>query len=122
MARFSTFLFVLAVGAVVAYFLSRGPSPSLRQLTTPTTTIDLLLDDPSKYDGRSVRVGGTVVGSLGVMGFGGFRLQDPQSGSEILVMSSGGIPPNGTAISVFGKFKQAVAVGAYQYAVIFKQD
>lgn len=122
MARFSTFLIVLTVGAVAAYFVSRSPSHSVRKLITPSTTIDLLLNEPSKYDGTSVRVGGTVVGSLGVMGFGGFRLQDPQSGSEILVMSSGGIPPNGTAISVFGKFKQAVAVGAYQYAVIFKQD
>jgi hypothetical protein len=120
MAKFSTFLFVLVAGAVIAYFVSRGPS-SLRQLITSSTQIDLLLSDPSKHDGMSVRVDGTVVGSLGIMGFGGFRLQDPQSGSEILVMSSGGIPANGTAISVFGKFKQAVAIGPYQYAVILQQ-
>jgi hypothetical protein len=122
MAKLSTFLFVLALGVVAAYYFSGGTSPNLRQLTTSSTTIAVLLDDPSKYDGQTVKVGGEVAGSLGVMGLGGFRLRDPQSGSEILVMTSGGIPPSGTTISVFGKFKQAVAVGAYQYAVIFKQD
>jgi hypothetical protein len=120
MAKFSTFLLVLVVGAVIAYFLSRGPS-SLRQLTTFSTAIDLLLNDPGKYDGKIVRVDGTVVGSLGVMGFGGFRLQDSQTGREILVVSSGGIPANGTVISIFGKFKQALAVGPYQYAVVLQQ-
>jgi hypothetical protein len=122
MARFSTFLFILAVGAVGAYFLSRGPSANIRQFTTSSISIDSLVDDPSKYDGQLVKVGGTVGASLGVMGVGGFRLLDRRTGSEILVMTSGGIPPIGTDISVFGKFKQAMAIGAYQYAVIFRQD
>ena len=72
----------------------------------PALAIDLPHNDPSKYDGTIMRVDGTVVGSLWVIGFGAFRLQDSQSGREILVVSSGGIPAHGTAISIFGKFNR----------------
>jgi hypothetical protein len=109
---------MLAAAGAITYLMSNGNGPTFRGMLAPSTTIEQLLKGPRQYDGKIVKVDGMVVGSFGILGLGGFRLQDPQSGGEILVLTSGGIPPAGTPILVFGKFKQAVAIGSHQYAVI----
>src|SRR5439155_16055489 len=40
------------------------------------TPIKTLLDDPSRFDRQSVRIAGTVEESAGIMGFGGYRVND----------------------------------------------
>jgi hypothetical protein len=111
---------MLASAGAVAYVLLSGIGPTLHGLLRPSTTIDQLLSEPSRYDGKIVKVDGMVVGSFGLMGLGGFRLQDLGSRREILVMTSGGVPLTGAPTLVWGKYKQAVSIGSYQYAVIFQ--
>ena len=38
-----------------------------------TTPIKTLLDDPSRFDGKTVRIAGTVQGSVGLLGYGRTR-------------------------------------------------
>jgi len=109
------------VGAVVSHYLLRGETEAtVRELTTPATDIDELVVHPSLYDGKTVKVVGTVVSGAGVMGFGGYRLRQEGSSKAILVMSRGGVPPIGANLSVSGKFKQAFSINDYSYPVILQ--
>jgi len=51
-----------------------------------------LLDDPSRYQGETVRVAGEVTESVGALGIGGYQVND---GTRTLtvVLKSGGAPP-----------------------------
>lgn len=120
MPRFGTFLVVLIVTGAIAYVLAHRNSPTFRNFTAPAVTIDELLKSAKDYDGKTVTVNGIVVGSIGLLGAGGFLLRDSTSRGEITVMASGGIPPLKTLMSVTGKFKQAVVIGDFQYAVIIQ--
>jgi hypothetical protein len=113
-------LLILVATIVVAYFASTNGDPSFREMLVPRTTIDQILERPSQYDGKIVKVDGVVVGSFGVMGLGGFRFKDPGGGREILVVTSDGLPSAGNPILVVGRFKQALSIGGCQYAVIFQ--
>jgi hypothetical protein len=118
MPRFVTSLIVIAVAGALAYSFSDRDIHNSRSFTTPSVSIDELLTGARQYDGNLVKVSGIVTASVGLMGFGGFRLQDVRSKSEIMVMGSGAIPPVGAALSVTGKFKQAFVIGYFQYAMI----
>jgi hypothetical protein len=110
---------LLAVVAAIIYFVSNNGGPELRAILLPSTTVDQLLKHSSQYDGKIVKVDGVVVGNFGIMGLGGFRLGDPASGHEILVMTSSGVPQVGNSILVLGRFRQTLSIGSRQYAVIF---
>jgi hypothetical protein len=110
---------LLAVVAAIAYFISNNDGPELRAILLPSTTVEQLLKHSSQYDGKIVKVDGVVVGNFGIMGLGGFRLGDPASGREILVMTSSGVPQVGNSILVLGRFRQTLSIGSRQYAVIF---
>jgi hypothetical protein len=110
---------MLAVAGTIVYLIANNSGPAFRALLVHSTTIDQLLQRPGQYDGRIVKVDGVVAGSFGIMGLGGFRLTDPESGREVLVMTSNGIPPVGNSATAFGRFKQALSIGSRQYAVIF---
>ena len=116
MARFMTFLIVLTASIAFALFVKD------RDLGwwAGSATIASLIREPAKYDGKNVTVTGTVVGRLGLMGVGGFRLRDSTSGDEIAIFSTKGIPPNGSSISISGKFRQALTLGQHQYSVIVR--
>jgi hypothetical protein len=83
------------------------------------TEVSQLLANPGEFDGRFVTVKGTVQESAAVMGVGGYRLR--QGPSEIYILSSHGIPSTGTQVTVSGTFKQALALGGLQYAVIVER-
>jgi hypothetical protein len=110
---------LLAVVAAIAYFISNNDGPELRAILLSSTTVEQLLKHSSQYDGKIVKVDGVVVGNFGIMGLGGFRLGDPASGREILVMTSSGVPQVGNSILVLGRFRQTLSIGSRQYAVIF---
>lgn len=122
MPKYVTFLIVFVVVGALAYAFANRESPNLRSLVTPSVSVDELLKSAGEYDGEVVKVSGIVTGSVGLMGFGGFRLQDSVTKSEIMVMASEGIPLDGTVISLKGKFKQAVVIGNYRYAVLVQNS
>jgi hypothetical protein len=120
MPRFGTFLIVLAVSGAIAYAVAHRNDPRLRSLAVPSISVDELLERGRDYDGKTVKVNGIVVHSLGLLGIGEFVLQDASSGTRIMVMASSGIPRDGTVASVTGTFKRVVAIGSFQYAVILQ--
>jgi hypothetical protein len=117
--RLAYSLTLLAVVAAITYFISNNGGPDIRAILLPSTTVEELLKHSNQYDGKIVKVDGMVVGSFGIMGLGGFRLRDPASRREILVVTSSGIPQAGNSILVFGRFRQTLSIGSYQYAVVF---
>lgn len=62
--------------------------------------------DPSHYRNQTVRVTGTVVNSVGVLGTGGYQVED--NTGRIYVISRHGVPSRGSRVTVTGK----VAPGA----------
>lgn len=66
------------------------------------TEIRTLLDDPGRYDGTLVRVGGKVTTSVGLLGYGAYRLDDGTG--SILVVAKHGVPREGAEVGVEGTF------------------
>jgi len=56
--------------------------------------------DPSRYYKRTVRVDGTVTTSVGILGTGGYQIEDETG--RIYVLSRTGVPSGGTRVSVTG--------------------
>lgn len=65
------------------------------------TKIARINADPTRYQNKSVRVNGTVVNSFGVLGKGGYQVQD-ETGS-IYVISGTGVPSKGVRVTVSGR-------------------
>jgi hypothetical protein len=64
--------------------------------------------DPSRFQNRTVRVSGTVTNSVGVMGKGGYQLEDPTG--RIYVISGKGVPSRGSRVTVTGRVSSGVEV------------
>src|SRR3954465_10609358 len=82
-----------------------------------TTSIQTLLSDPSKYDGKTVRVLGEVETSAGALGFGAYQIRD-KTGTLPVVSKGGGAPTRGTQVVVEGTFQAAYTFGAQSGALL----
>jgi hypothetical protein len=85
-----------------------------------TTSIKTLLDDPSRYDGQTVRIAGNVQGSVGILGFGAYQLNDG-TGTLPIVTQSGGAPRDGAKVGVEGTFRSAYTIGSQSVAVVVEE-
>src|SRR6185503_19691496 len=56
--------------------------------------------DPSRYRNQTVHVTGTVTTSVGVLGTGGYQIEDDSG--KILVVSRAGVPSRGARVTVTG--------------------
>src|SRR5689334_21656060 len=64
--------------------------------------------DPSRYANRSVTVSGRVVNSVGVLGTGGYQIED--GSGRIYVISRSGVPSRGSVVRVTGTVTPGVQV------------
>ena len=71
-------------------------------------TIGRINADPSRFNNRTVTVSGTVTNSVGLMGKGGYQLED--STGRIYVISGAGVPSRGSRVSVTGRVSQGAEV------------
>lgn len=62
--------------------------------------IGRITQDPSRYRNRTVSVTGTVTNSVGLMGTGGYQLEDETG--KIYVLSQSGVPSRGSRVRVTG--------------------
>ena len=85
-----------------------------------TVPIKTLLDDPSRYEGKSVRIAGEVRGSMGALGYGAYRVSDG-TGTLPVVSETGGAPRDGTRIGVEGTFRAAFTLGTETAAVLVEK-
>lgn len=84
------------------------------------TPIGDLLDDPSRYDGKSVRIAGDVKEAAGVLGYGTYRVDDG-TGTLLVLTRSGGVPREGAEIGVEGIFRSVFTLGDISGAVLMEE-
>jgi hypothetical protein len=85
------------------------------------TPIRDLLDDPSRYDGKTVRVRGEVKGSAGGLGVGAYEVTD-KTGTLTVVSDQADPPRTGAQIGVKGKFQALLNLGIRSLAVLQEED
>ena len=81
---------VLSIALPGALFLAGCGSVKIGQINA----------DPSKYRNQTVHVTGTVTNSVGVLGTGGYQIEDDSG--KILVVSRAGVPSKGVRVTVTG--------------------
>ena len=85
------------------------------------TPIGRLLDDPSRYNGKTVRVEGEVQQAAGGLGLGAYQVKD-NTGTLTVVSEQGGAPRTGAKIKVKGTFQSLFTLGARTLAVLREQS
>jgi hypothetical protein len=82
-----------------------------------TVRISDLLAEPARYDGRTVEVEGTVTRGAGILGVGGYEVDDGTG--QILVVAQGtGVPAQGSRTRVKGTFESIFSFGGRTVAAI----
>jgi hypothetical protein len=85
------------------------------------TPIRDLLNDPSRYDGKTVRIKGEVKGSLGALGVGAYEVTD-KTGTLAVVSDQADPPRAGTDIGVTGKFQALLNLGFRSLSVLREES
>lgn len=85
-----------------------------------TMTIGRIHADPSRFRNQTVRVTGTVTNSVGLMGKGGYQLED-QTG-KIYVISGSGVPSRGSRVTVTGRVLPGAEVLGTAVGVAIRED
>ena len=84
-----------------------------------TIRIGDLLAQPGEYDGETVEVEGTVTRSAGVLGVGGYEVDDG-TGQIFVVAQGGGVPAQGARTKVRGTFEPVFNFGGRNIAAILQ--
>jgi hypothetical protein len=85
------------------------------------TPIGELLDNPARYDGKTVRVQGEVKESGGGLGVGAYQLRD-STGTLTVVSENAGPPRTGSKIGVKGRFQALITLGIKSLAVLREES
>jgi hypothetical protein len=85
------------------------------------TPIRDLLDDPSRYDGKTVRIEGRVRGAAGGLGVGAYEVED-ETGRLTVVSDEHDPPRTGANVGVKGKFQALLSLGVKSLAVLREED
>lgn len=85
------------------------------------TPIGELLDNPARYDGKTVRVEGEVRESAGGLGLGAYQVRD-DTGTLTVVSETGGPPRTGSKIGVKGRFEALITLGSRSLAVLREES
>jgi len=83
------------------------------------TPIGQLLAEPGRYDGREVRVEGTVTRGAGVLGMGAYEVED-ETGTIVVIAQGGGVPAQGTRTRVEGTFQSVFSLMGRTVAAILQ--
>jgi len=84
------------------------------------TPIKTLLDDPARFDGKTVRIAGEVQRSVGALGLGAYEVKD-ETGSIPVASEAGGAPRVGARVGVEGTFRSAFTFGTQTAAVLIEK-
>lgn len=101
----------LVVASSAVLFLTACPG---------ATDIKKLLDDPSHYEGKSVRIAGNVTEAVGALGYGVYQVKDETGTLTVVNQSGGGTPRVGATVGVEGTFRSAFTVGTRTVAVLLE--
>ncbi|MBA3498386.1 MAG: hypothetical protein H0T86_14895 [Gemmatimonadales bacterium] len=81
------------------------------------TPISELLQNSSKYNGKTVSVEGEVKESGGLLGRGAYQIKD-ETGQLTVLSESSAPPPTGSKIGVKGVFEALLTIGSRSLAVL----
>jgi len=81
------------------------------------TPIKEVLDDPSKFATKPVRVAGTVVKAASVMGVGAYQVKD-DTGTITVVSKTTGAPRQGAKVGVEGTVQTGYTIGTQSLTVL----
>ncbi|MGI9039466.1 MAG: hypothetical protein ACR2GQ_11480 [Gemmatimonadota bacterium] len=96
-------------------------APLLLMGCASATSIGELLDDPGRYDGKTVSVEGEVGSAVGGLGMGAYRVQD-DSGTLTVLSDVGSPPRDGAKIRVKGVFSALFTIGSQGVAVLREES
>lgn len=85
------------------------------------TPIGQLLDNSTKYDGKTVRIQGEVKEGAGGLGVGAYQLKD-NTGQITVVSDRGSAPRKGAKVQVKGKFESLFSLGQASVAVVREES
>jgi hypothetical protein len=85
------------------------------------TPIGELLDNSSKYNGKTVRIEGEVKGSAGALGRGAYQVSD-RTGTLTVISEVGSPPRTGAQVGVKGIFEALATLGEKSLAVLREQS
>jgi hypothetical protein len=85
-----------------------------------TVRIGRILDEPTRYRDRTVRVSGRVDSSFGAMATGLYRVNDGTG--TIYVLSNRGVPRSGTSVTVKGRVQSGITVGSHSYGAAIREE
>lgn len=85
------------------------------------TPIGKLLDNSSRYDGKSVKIEGQVTQAAGALGLGAYQVQD-NTGTITVLSEKGSPPPTGAKIGVKGTFQALATLGVRSLAVLREES
>lgn len=83
------------------------------------TSIRSILDDPRRYDGKTVTVAGEVQDSTNLVVLKWYRVADATG--SIVVVASGAVPRRGAKVEVKGTVRQAFVIGEESLTVIMEE-
>ncbi|MDQ3811726.1 MAG: hypothetical protein M3336_15705 [Chloroflexota bacterium] len=85
------------------------------------TPIGRLLDNPTRYNGKTVRIEGEVKEAAGGLGLGAYQVRD-ETGTLVVVSEKGGPPRTGAKIRVKGMFQSLFTLGSKSLAVLREES
>lgn len=108
---------------------ARGPAASiafagivlLLSGCASVTPIGDLLNNPSHYNGKTVRIEGEVTSGAGGLGFGAYAVRD-NTGTLPVVSNKGNAPRTGAKINVKGRFDALFTLGSRGLAVLREES
>ena len=96
--------------ALAALLLSACASVKIGRITS----------DPSRFRNRTVQVSGTVTNSIGLLGKGGYQIEDETG--RIFVISTTGVPSKGTRVAVTGSVIEGATVLGKAYGTAIRES
>ena len=81
-----------------------------------------LMDDPSRFDGKTVRIAGEVRESIGALGVGVYQINDGTGTLTVVSKAGNGTPRVGATVGVEGEFRSAFTLGSLTGAVLVEQQ
>jgi hypothetical protein len=85
------------------------------------TPIGQLLDNPARYDGKTVRIAGEVQGSAGALGVGAYEVKDA-TGTLTVVSERASPPRTGARVEVKGTFQALFTLLSKSLAVLREES
>ena len=86
-----------------------------------TVRIGDLLAEPQRYDGQTVEIEGRVTRGAGILGVGGYEVDDG-TGQIVVIAQGSGVPSQGSNTKVKGRFEPVFSLLGRTVAAIMQDE